>query len=316
MSLSNDQTPDGETLTREEIAQRVELARRKLRGEAVEAAETPADPGLIQRIFTKAEAKVDAIIDRHRDQHPKPQAGRIEHKSYARLKQIAQLRGFQGERPNIWLVGPVGSGKTSAASQLAQDLGLPFYFNGAIDTEYKLRGFHDAQGRLISPPFRQAFEHGGVYLFDECDASMPGAVLAFNAALSNGACDFPDGEVKRHADCIIIAAANTWGQGATHDYVGRMKQDAAFLDRFIQLSWDYDEQLEHAMTGNPRWTNRVQKIRAAITDLKIHHIVSPRASYWGAVLLAAGVPEDQVLAMKVRGGLDDAQWQKILERAG
>lgn len=238
---------------------------------------------------------------------------RLEHKTYRRLLQLCQMRGFQGEPPNIWLVGPVGSGKTSAAAQVAQDLGLPFHFNGAVDNEYKLRGFLDAQGRLISPPFRKAFEHGGVYLFDECDASMPGAVLAFNAALSNGACDFPDGEVKRHPDCIIIAAANTWGQGATHEYVGRMKQDAAFLDRFIQLAWDYDENLEQAMSGNRHWTTRVQVIRAAIAELKIQHIVSPRASYWGAALLAAGVPEDEVLRLKVRGSLNDRQWQQIME---
>jgi cobaltochelatase CobS len=237
---------------------------------------------------------------------------RLEHKTYARLKQLCQLRGFQGEPPNVWLVGPVGSGKTSAAAQVARDLGLPFRFNGAIDNEYKLRGFIDAQGRLISPPFRQAFEHGGVYLFDECDASMPGAVLAFNSALANGACDFPDGEVARHPDCIIIAAANTWGQGATHAYVGRMKQDAAFLDRFVQLEWGYDEDLEHAISRNRQWSSRVQAIRAAIAELGIQHIVSPRASYWGAVLLAAGVPEDQVLAMKVRGSLDDKQWREVL----
>ncbi len=295
-------------------AERVRQSQQRLERRERAMVDRGRDPGLIRRIVDKAEAKLEQCQRVHRDRHPRPAAG-VSHKSYASLKQLANIRGFQGEPPNIWLVGPVGSGKTSAAAQLARDLALPFHFNGAIDNEYKLKGFLDAQGRLISPSFRKAYEHGGIYLFDECDASMPGAVLAFNAALSNGACDFPDGEIQRHPDCIIIAAANTWGHGATHDYVGRMKQDAAFLDRFVQLAWDYDEELEHAMSGNRRWSARVQAIRSAIADLGIHHIVSPRASYWGAVLLAAGVPEDQVLAMKVRGALDDKQWQQVLDQA-
>src|SRR5690606_7558053 len=92
---------------------------------------------------------------------------------------------------NVWLAGPAGSGKTTAAEQVAKALKLKFYFNGAIDTEYKLSGFVDAHGRIVSTAFREAYTNGGVYLFDEVDASLPSATLAFNAALANGQCDFP-----------------------------------------------------------------------------------------------------------------------------
>lgn len=295
---------------RRELEQRAQRRRAGL-AEPVEQ----KGPGLVQRLLDKAEAHLESSRAAQQDKHPTPAAGPLVHKTYPRLKQLCSLRGFNGERPNLWLVGPVGSGKTSAASQIAKDLGLAFYFNGAIDNEYKLRGFMDAQGRVISTPFRQAFEKGGVYLFDECDASMPSAVLAFNAALANGACDFPDAQVQRHPDCIVLAAANTWGGGATHEYVGRLKQDAAFLDRFLQIEWNYDEAMETALCGNQRWATKIQAIRRAAQELGIRHIVSPRASYWGAVLLAANVPEEEVLRLKVRGSLNDRQWTEILEKA-
>ena len=130
------------------------------------------------------------------------------------------------------MVGPAGSGKTTAAHEAAKALGIPFYFTGAIDSAYKLTGFIDAQGRTVRTAFREAFEHGGVFLFDEMDSSMPAALLAFNAALANGHADFPDGIIKRHPDFRAIAACNTFGGGANRQYVGRMQLDAASLDRF------------------------------------------------------------------------------------
>lgn len=75
---------------------------------------------------------------------------------------------------NVALIGPAGVGKTTIAMQAAEAMKLPFYFNGAIGSEYKLSGFIDAQSRIVSTPFKKAFTEGGVYLFDEIDASMPG----------------------------------------------------------------------------------------------------------------------------------------------
>jgi len=201
-------------------------------------------------------------------------------------------------RVNTWIAGPTGSGKTHAVEQAARALGLPFYFNGAIDTEYKLSGFVDAAGRVVSTPFRTAFTQGGVYLFDEVDASMPAAVLAFNAALSNGSCDFPgaDQPVPKHPDFRCVAGANTWGNGATIEYVGRAKLDAAFLDRFAFLRWDYDEKLERALSPDPDWCVFVQKLRAVAKLRGLKVILSPRASIIGGTLLQAGVSREDVIA--------------------
>lgn len=236
----------------------------------------------------------------------------IQHRSFTKLLKTCNARDHQGNRLNALLVGPAGSGKTTAADHVAKALNLPFYFNGAIDTEYKLKGFMDAQGRLISPAFRKAYENGGVYLFDEIDASMQSAVLAFNSALANGWCDFPDGMVQRHPDCIVIAGGNTWMGGGTFDYVGRVKQDAAFADRFAMLYWEIDEDLEMATGPNPQWTTYVQKIRSRVIERGIKGaIVSPRASYIGAALLAADLDRDDVIKMTVRKGMSDEQWKQV-----
>lgn len=232
---------------------------------------------------------------------------------------------------NVWLVGPAGSGKTTAAEFAAKALGRRFYFNGAIDSEYKLLGFVDAGGKVISRPFREAWEQGGVYLFDEVDASLPSALLAFNAALANGVCDFPDACIPKHPDFVCIAGGNVWN-GATSEYCGRMKQDAAFLDRFVQLEWSYDEALEveiatcaavsiakanggdekAAMVAATEWTDYVQAMRKRAKDHGIKIVISPRASMNGAKLLAAGkLSLERVQSVTLRKGLDKDTWAKL-----
>ncbi|HXE51212.1 MAG TPA: AAA family ATPase [Ramlibacter sp.] len=235
-----------------------------------------------------------------------------QHRQFEQLLRACAARDHSGNRLNIWLAGPAGSGKTTAAENVAKALGLAFHFNGAIDNEYKLLGFTDANGRIVSRPFREAYQNGGVYLFDEVDRSLPGALLAFNAALANGVCDFPDGTIARHPDCVIIAAGNTWGLGGTTQYVGAMKQDAAFVDRFAFLLWEIDEALETAACPNAEWCSYVQRVRERVVANGVQGVmVSPRASFIGASLLAAGLDRDTVIAMTIRKGMSAEQWGAV-----
>jgi hypothetical protein len=254
----------------------------------------------------KAPLDENRVIALIREHAPKPDVQRIEiareerdgstttadlglqHKTFPKLLKMAQARNVDGFPLNIWLAGPAGTGKTTAAANLAKALGRPFYFNGALDTEYKLTGFTDANGRVTSTAFREAYTNGGVYLFDEVDASLPPALLAINAGLANGHCDCPGGAIARHPDFMCIAAANTYGNGADMDYVGRAKLDAAFLDRFVFCPWEIDEGLERALCPIPEWSARVQHLRAAAARAGIKIVISPRATYHGVSLIRAG----------------------------
>lgn len=212
---------------------------------------------------------------------------------------------------HVWLPGPAGSGKTTAAEMAAKALGRPFSFDGALDTEYKVVGFVDAQGRIVSTEFRHAYTKGGVHLFDECDASLPAATLAINAALANGFAAFPDGHVRMHPEFRCIAAANTIGQGATFDYVGRNKMDAAFLDRFVTVAWEYDEAFETHLAGNAEWSAFVQEKRARAKAQGLRVVISPRASIFGARLLAAGLDRETVIRLTLSGKMRPEDWKAL-----
>ncbi|GAB3722362.1 AAA family ATPase [Flavobacterium koreense] len=219
--------------------------------------------------------------------------------------QFRQLLKYVQTKENIYLVGSAGSGKTTACQNIAKALNIPFYFTGAINSEYKLTGFINAQGTIVSTEFRKAYENGGLFLFDEIDASMPGAILAFNAALANNFMDFPDKKVPRHKDFYCIAAANTFGSGADRQYVGRNQLDAASLDRFIFLNWEIDEDLEREIAKNEEWVTYVQRVRKSVKKNGLRLLISPRASIKGAKLLDTGISRNEVENAVLWCGLDE-----------
>ena len=240
----------------------------------------------------------------------------LQHKSFPDLVRLVTMRDGNGYTYPVWIPGPAGSGKTTAAMNAAKHISLAFYHTGAVGNQYELLGFRDGAGHVADTAFKIAYRDGGIFLWDEVDASNPAALVCFNAALENGHCAFPDGSIERHKDFIPIAAANTYGAGATHEYVGRNKLDAATVDRFIMLEWDYDEALERAITGNDAWCSIVQRLRKAVMDCGIKHVVSPRASVRGARMMRAGFTQEQALAMTVRKGLSVDQWRQVKARAG
>lgn len=210
------------------------------------------------------------------------------------LLTIMASRQVNGLHPNIMLCGPTGSGKTHAVHQAAKALGMEFFTNGALSMDHQLVGFIDAGGNYHQTPFRQAFVQPAVYLFDEIDSSDNTCLLALAGALANGNFHFPDAMVKRHPDSIIIAAGNTWGNGATSDFVGRNRLDGAIRSRFpVRLSWDYDEDLETAICGNPQWAARVQRARWKARQAGLKVIIDPRMSQAGAALVAQGMSFDR-----------------------
>lgn len=212
---------------------------------------------------------------------------------------------------NVLLVGPAGAGKTHLCEQVAEALDMPFSFTGAVPSEYKLLGFVDAQGRTVRTQYRNAYENGGLFLWDEMDGSSPNAMLAFNAGLANGHQDFPDMVVSRNKDFRAIASANTYGNGADRQYVGRNQLDAASLDRFYVIPMDYDERLERVLYGDDEWTGYVHSVRKAVKSLNLRHVVSMRAIDQGQKALAAGVNRESVERAVLWKSLGSADISKI-----
>lgn len=258
--------------------------------------------------------------------------------------QFAALLRIISQRLNTWLVGPAGSGKTSAAHAVATALSLPFYAKsvGPQTSESSLIGYYDANGKYVRTQLREAFENGGVFLLDEVDAGNPAVLVVINALLANGVCSFPDRVVEKHPDFVLVAGANTIGQGADRQYVGRQQIDAATLDRFCLLAWDYDARIEAAACGVPveffaeatspeaieflpiddeaavarrleKYVKKVVSIRKSLDTLGkgVRVIVSPRANIHGCKLIRAGFSVNDTLELCVWKGCDADTRTKI-----
>lgn len=230
------------------------------------------------------------------------------HPMFPKLLKATQARSHDGYVPNMFISGEASSGKTHATKQLAKTMELPWHFNGAISMPHEMLGFIDAAGNYHRTPFREAYEHGGVYVFDEVDRSDAVALLAINPHLANGVATFPDDQIKRHMDCIIICTANTWGGGASADYCGATKLDAAFMSRFaVRLGWNIDEDFERTISGDPQWCGRIQLARskAKLSGLKV--MIDVRQTLAGAALIRAGFSSDEAAEMTYLANLTDAQ---------
>lgn len=150
----------------------------------------------------------------------------------------------------VYLTGKAGTGKNVICQQVAEALGLEFYFTNAVTQEYKLTGFIDANGKYQETQFYKAFTKGGLFFLDEMDASIPETLIILNAAIANRYFDFPIGKINAHPDFRVIAAGNTIGTGADSNYTGRYCLDRASLDRFAMVNIDYSNKIEMATSGN------------------------------------------------------------------
>ena len=187
---------------------------------------------------------------------------------------------FVANNEPVFLTGPAGSGKNVICKQIAEALGLNFYFTNAVTQEYKLTGFTDAMGKYQPTQFYEAFTKGGVFMLDEMDASIPEVLVILNAAIANRYFDFPApiGYVEAHPDFRVVAAGNTTGQGANFEYVGRNQLDGASLDRFAIVKVDYDKRIEDSVAnGDIEVAQFCRDFRRAANKAGLNIIVSYRA---------------------------------------
>ena len=278
-------------------------------------------PMLINSIIGKTEVVVNPLIDleQPRSGEPikikiadrKPVDVGIQHPKFSMLvKMIANKK-------HVFMSGPAGSGKTFAAHAAAEACEVPFYSISVCQqsTKTDLQGFIDAHGKYSRTLFRRAFEEGGVFLMDEADNGNPNILNVINASLANGMAAFPDGMIKRHKNFVCVLAGNTWGQGASREYVGRNQLDKAFLSRFARIYWGYDIEFELALAPHKGWAKRVQKIRRHADSLGIRIVVTPRQSFDAGDLISCGVVSmDEAEELFIWEGVDVESKTRILNK--
>lgn len=267
-------------------------------------------PRVLEAVENRVPRKVEIVVTKADGKTHKVKGPT--HMNFDKLLRAANSRLPNGYAPGIFLQGEASSGKSTAGSMLAEALSHDYYFNGAITFPHEMLGFIDGGGHYHRTPFRDAYEHGGVYMFDEVDRSDPNALLAVNPHLANGLATFPDKQIKRHKNCIIICSANTWGLGADANYSGATKLDAAFLSRFpIRINWDIDEKLEEAIVENPEWLAHVRKARerARLAGLKV--LIDVRIAQAGAALIAQGFSLTEAAEMTYLANMKPDQRKQV-----
>lgn len=281
---------------------------------------------LFAQIMSKPQFDEAEIVKLIKEHSNAPQVQRYELPS----TEAVEIQGAHEKLPEIvewlalgvpvYLVGAAGSGKSTIAAQAAKALGRDYYEYGALMTKYDVDNRTTLQGDTIESKFYHWYKNGGVLLLDEMDSSQAAALVQWNNAIRGGAgtlATFSNGEtVAKHPEAIAIAAANTVGDGASGQYVGRSRLDKATLDGFAYVTMDYDPNvLETLSRGVSLWSDLCAAFRKAAAETKSQHIISPRANDFGSRLLSAKGDDAETVRRTVRAvikkGLDADQWRNL-----
>jgi MoxR-like ATPase len=209
----------------------------------------------------------------------------------------------------VYLVGPAGSGKNHTLEQVAKELNLDFYFTNSIQQEYKLTGFISpklsGEDVYVETEFYKAFTKGGLFFLDELDASIPEVLVLLNAAIANGYFEFQGkGRIDAHENFRVVAAGNTFGNGADEQYTGRLTLDQATLDRFAVVEFGYSLKIEMLLAkGNTELVDFVHELRKQAEEKGIRATFSYRCI--SMITKAEGkIPLEVILKSAVFKGLD------------
>ena len=220
---------------------------------------------------------------------------------------------------NVMLVGPAGTGKSTLGEHLAKALALEFRTISCGPTlgEHAFIGFRNAMGEVVGTPYRDSHTFGGLFLIDEIDAASEDSLLVVNAGLSNSFMAFPDGNVTKHKDHVVVASANTFGTGADAQYVGRARLDAATLDRFTSITVDYDRGFELAYAkghgADEALVKALWKLRENVEAERSEVIVSTRGIMAVAKLVAGrGWDFERAVDRRILKGANKLQRDRVM----
>lgn len=201
-------------------------------------------------------------------------------------------------RPAIALVGPAGNGKTTAAEAICRHMGYDYI---VIDANEFLEpadlvgamSYHPERGEVWRDgPITRAFRAGSAVIINEFDALNPRTAMCLQSVTQDpGAAGkgryvttpgADEDRVYPAGDCPLIVTMNTYGTGATRQYVGRNALDAATADRFTIIPTGYENEayILRAAGRQVRLALRLEKwariTRQKIDDNALRVILSMR----------------------------------------
>jgi len=154
-------------------------------------------------------------------------------------------------RDPLYLFGPTGCGKTSCVKQVMQALNYPVYeLTGHSRLEFpEMVGHHTVQNGTMHyeyGPLVKAMKEGGLFLLNEIDLLDPSTAAGMNSVLDGYPLVIVEngGElVTPHPMFRFAATANSNG-GSDHTglYQGVLRQNIAFMDRFMLVECSYMEE--------------------------------------------------------------------------
>lgn len=229
---------------------------------------------------------------------------------------------------NLYLWGPAGSGKTTAALQVAKALGRECELDTLDPTTFRsmIQGSIMPTGNHAETAFTRCWEQGKVYIPDETDLAPGHVQTLFNSALANGHAPLAWGSIERPEGFGFIGTGNTPGR-ATRAFPDRKAMSAAFMDRLYFVYWPIDPAIECRVAGLPipappqrnvrtctpqAWGKWVMDVREYCKDNAPTVMVTPRATILGIKAMECGEGLEEIADGLVFRGADPELRNRIL----
>ncbi|WP_420213349.1 AAA family ATPase (plasmid) [Burkholderia aenigmatica] len=185
--------------------------------------------------------------------------------------------GKDGQKTNLMLTGPTGSGKTSLIEQLAARIGfgcIKVPCHGELEFEDLIgtRTLNESGGMMwVDGPVTRAMRNGSILLFDEINFLRPEVVGGLNTILDGGSflISATSERVMPHPNFRIAATGNAIDGTDAGKYRGTRRQNDSLLDRFllgIRLDYMPAEQERALLQGMyPRLDSQVIEVMMDVT---------------------------------------------------